>query len=710
MLKQKLFKFKPNKFIANYFFFCLFFFTFFASGMVDSQDGFQYLAITRRMYYDHTFELPVKKPPHNVHMNIFPGKDGKIYSPTGLGYSLAFLPAVMFEDLFLKLSGREPLATFPLESDWPVLLVASMTNAFFGAILVVTLYQYLKSFNINHKRSLLLSFIAMVSTNLFVYTKHVYPHMMFVSFLTLAFYLLRQYSLKKQKKHLFFSGLAYGVVIITYNPTFVLPALPFALYYLLLTKVKFNLKKIKSNIKILKQIIIDAFYGFLGILPFWLIYSCFNTVRFGNATSAGYGSSAGTKLPLIPPPYVIIEGIWGVLFSPGRSIFIYTPLLLMLFLFWWKLKKRLIPEIISFSLLSLIYVLMIGINRGAEDFLAWHGEVSWGNRYMIVIIPFLFILIANIYQTLSKYNKYFAFLPLVLIGLYVQSLGILFPYQIKRGALPNDIYINEDSLNFGEYPNFIPRYSAVFKMSKVLFKRLKNIKNIYDHGDYNLKLYDGYDSPFDLGWTKWRGTMPTAHISFDNNKKDKIHDLTLQFRNHQLIPSSTYSAQISFNLNDQNLDQSTIIIPADKDQEAKLQFSTDILKDQNNILKVDTNYIGTSSAQLKKKQTIFLQIIRINGLAQNINTLDYPYVSPISESLYGTEYHYWGNEEQNLWEIWNVHSRVFEETFDLWWLRPLHYWDFPKDVFSVLFTLNIIGIVFFGNKIWIHILFKAKTE
>ncbi|MGD9129825.1 MAG: hypothetical protein PVJ09_05055 [Candidatus Woesebacteria bacterium] len=708
-------KFNLNRFIVNYFFFCFFFFTFFASGMVDSQDGFQYLTIARRMYYDHTFEMPIEgSPNNNLAMNSRPGKDGKIYSMTGLAYSLAFIPAVIIEDFFLKLANQKPLSGFPLQSDWPILLVASMTNAFFGALLVVTLYQYLRSFAISHKQSIFLSFIAMLSTNLFVYTKHVYPHMMFTSFLTLAFYFIRLHSLRNKKiknkllkaKYLFFAGLSYGVVIITYNPTFIFSALPLILYYLLLEKQKFNLKKIKLNIKILKQIIIDAFYALLGILPFCLIYFYFNIIRFGSAIYTGYDASL--TISKFPAPYVIFEGIWGVLFSPGRSIFVYSPILLMLIFFWWKLKKNLSPEIVSFFLLTLIYVYFIGTNKGGPNFLVWHGEMSWGNRYMVAILPFLFILIAKIYQNLSRYNKYLVFFPLVIVGLYVQLLGIFLPYQLKRGALPADVFINEVNLNYGEYPNFIPRYSAIFKMSKIMLKRLIKLRSIYDHGDYNLRLYDGYDSPLNLGWTKIRELMPNAYMSFDDNNKNKIRDLSLQFKNYQMEQTSTYSAQISFNLNNHDLVESTIVVPANENRKINLQLSEEKFKNKNNILRIDTHYIGTSSARLKDKQIVSLENMQINDLSQNIDTLNYPYVSPISASLYGTEYHYWGNKEQDPWEIWRVHSRIFEQTFDLWWLRPFHYWDLPKNLFFVLFILNLIGIGFFARKIYTTTLFNKS--
>src|SRR3990167_7574306 len=136
-----------KRFTILYFFFATSFFAFFSSGFVDSQDGFQYLAVARRMYYDKTFALPEEEfPEKNVHMTSDVGNEGKRYSPTGLGYTLALIPAVFAEDIYLKATDVNPITAFPLQSDWPVLLFASFTNAFLGGFLAVILNLYISTF------------------------------------------------------------------------------------------------------------------------------------------------------------------------------------------------------------------------------------------------------------------------------------------------------------------------------------------------------------------------------------------------------------------------------------------------------------------------------------------------------------------------------------------------------------------------------------
>jgi hypothetical protein len=685
-----------KRFLVAYFFAIFFFLTFFSSGFVDSQDGFQYLAIARRIYYDHTFEMPLATfPDHNIPMSASEPVNGKYYSPTGLGYTLALLPAVVIEDLFNKAAGVQPIAAFPLQNDWPVLLFASMTNAVWGAWLVVGLYLYFRLLKIDHFQSVLMSFALTIGTNLLPYTKHTFAQMMFTSCLTWSFLLLKKYHLSGKWWWLVASGFSFGLVIISYNPTFLFVVPAFGLYYLALRdfKIGFNYQSIT---KVVKTFVTDLVLGIAGGFPLLLLYVWFNQVRFGGAASTGYMGAAQQALTGNFPTYVIIEGIWGLLFSPGKSIVLYSPILLVLLLFWFKLKRSLLPEIIAASTLFITYLWYIGTLLGGVDFLVWHGDSSWGPRYLLPVLPLLLVLVGYLYTQLSKWQKIGIFFPLILLGFGINFLGMVLPYQLRFKGLQTDAEFNNRNFNVYEYGNEIPRYAPAFRMAKILGQRLKQIDTLYDHGPYDVRLIDGFDQPFDLGWMVWRGLRPYSVISFDQSEKTPIETISVQIKNHQMDTTSSQSARFRFVLNGQPLNvasTTSATLVAGLEKEFLFDLKQVTLLTQDNLLSFESSFESSTAAQLEEKQALFLQILRINTLPQNIATIDYPYVSQVSKNTYGSSYHYWGNYEPNPWPTWHMHSGVYEQTFDFWCLRPFHYWDLPKSFFAGLFGFNMLGLV-----------------
>ena len=179
-----------KKLFLCYFVFLFSLLSIFSAGVIDSIDGFQYLVVARSIYYKGAptappYEYSERK---NIHMSVVTGKDGKTYSLTGLGFSLAYLPAVAITDIVYKIYGIDPSVHFPLENDWLIFLTAGFTNAFFGALLGIILFAYFLTLGLSKKQAILMSIISIIATNLFVYTKHSMAHMMFVAFYDLPIF------------------------------------------------------------------------------------------------------------------------------------------------------------------------------------------------------------------------------------------------------------------------------------------------------------------------------------------------------------------------------------------------------------------------------------------------------------------------------------------------------------------------------------------
>ena len=266
-----------RKSVIYYFLFLFFLLSIFASGVIDSQDGFQYLAVARNIYYKGEPTAPSPEDYYkgkNIHMSTEIAANGKPYSPTGLGFSLAMIPAVALTDIFYKIYHVSPPVYFPLEADWLILMTANFTNCFFAAGLGIIFFLYFLTLGLNKKQSFLMSFISIFTTNLFAYSKHIFAHMMFITLLGGSFLAIKYYSLTKKRVYLVISGLAYGLMIITYNQSFIFTLPSYLIYYFMLNNSKIDLKKIKQSL-------FNGVFVLIGIIPFSYLYSWYNAIRDG---------------------------------------------------------------------------------------------------------------------------------------------------------------------------------------------------------------------------------------------------------------------------------------------------------------------------------------------------------------------------------------------------------------------------------------------
>ena len=132
---------------------------------------------------------------------------------------------------------------------------------------------------------------------------------------------------------------------------------------------------------------------FIASLPRLVIYALptllvalglvgFNFARFGSLTETGY-----TQELLFRAPWV---GGFGLLFSPGRGLFIFSPVMLLLF-FGLRPAWRRLPRAYFWLIgaMCLFYWLFYG------SWFAWGGTWGWGPRFLLPILPLLMLFVAE---------------------------------------------------------------------------------------------------------------------------------------------------------------------------------------------------------------------------------------------------------------------------------------------------------------------------
>jgi hypothetical protein len=186
-------------------------------------------------------------------------------------------------------------------------------------------------------------------------------------FLTLTLYCLVK-SLE-QPRFATYAGLALGSAIMC-RPSNVIMVIPIAAYVLFRQR--------------------HQFVGFcLAAFPPFLAFLTYNMIYNGSAVSTGFAigiidpsrlRALGAHLFKTP----LHEGLAGVLFSPSRGLFIYSPILVLAcigIVVVWKDFKRALLKYLSF--VPLLTILL------AAKWINWWGGGSYGPRLLADITPFL---------------------------------------------------------------------------------------------------------------------------------------------------------------------------------------------------------------------------------------------------------------------------------------------------------------------------------
>ena len=133
------------------------------------------------------------------------------------------------------------------------------------------------------------------------------------------------------------------------------------------------------------------------------------------------------------------DGLYGLLLSPGKSLFLYAPPLLLSVLglpFFLRAKGRLA---FVFVATPLVYLLVYG-SKGV-----WHGG-GWGPRYLVPALPFLALWALPVWDAVLRPGRgrgtvalRAAAAVLVVVGVGVQLLGVAKQVTFPASAAPTQV-------------------------------------------------------------------------------------------------------------------------------------------------------------------------------------------------------------------------------------------------------------------------------
>ncbi|NUM80004.1 hypothetical protein HUU42_04290 [bacterium] len=430
-----------------------------AGGRVASSDENGFFLEVQSLVEQQTLAIP-----EGIINNGVYGKDGRYYLGGGIGFSLVALPFYII--------GKLAIAILPIPDAYHIFILKgafSLTNQFLTALLAVMFFMYARSFNYSTRLAFFLTAALIFSTNIFPYAKSAMREPLLTLSLLGIFFFLRQFELNRKISFLHAAGFCFALLIHT-KLVFIVLLPVIAIYFSHTVNgpyLPWRSNWPKNLLSIMWNQTNSKFYFamYLWLLVAFGGMALYNFVQFGNIFSSGYTEKGQ---PFTNPLWV---GVYGLLFSSGKSFFLYAPVTVLTFVSFRNFAKE---HRIEACVFVSIFLIMLIVHA---KFFSWAGDGSWGPRYLIPLLPFCVVIAGKRLQNSLEQRRNFS--KLAAIALFLLGIGI------QTGG--TSVYLGSYLRWIGEYPfttnfsdpeflyksHFIPNYSPVTGHWKLLFVSLQ---------------------------------------------------------------------------------------------------------------------------------------------------------------------------------------------------------------------------------------------
>jgi hypothetical protein len=165
-----------------------------------------------------------------------------------------------------------------------------------------------------------------------------------------------------------------------------------------------------------RALLLVASVSVAASVPLGAIYLYYNYLRWGSIFSTGYGiafAGTGVSTPVGVLHESPLVGLFGMFLSPGKSIFLYSPPLLVALLGFPRFVRR-----FRHVAVAMLLTVLPGLYVHAQ-MISWAGDYAWGPRYMtfalgVLLVPAGF-LVQDWLENLQKLRRWAAVASLLVI-------------------------------------------------------------------------------------------------------------------------------------------------------------------------------------------------------------------------------------------------------------------------------------------------------
>ena len=408
----------------------LFFFSVYVltgQGSIQSADGKIMFLLTQAMVENHSVSFS-----EIVSLSDTPGPQ---YSKYGLGMSVLAIPFYLFGKLLSFLLG--------IEASLATQFTVSMINAMLTALSCLMVFRIAtERFEFTLRIGLFLALGFGLSTIAWYYSEDFMSEPATTFFLLSAVYWVT--GKDRATRDLLWAGTFLALAVSCRLAALVV--IPGFIFYQWMVWAELAEKDIK-------QLVMDLLRPAIPVVAVLMLIMIYNYLRFGGPLETGYEKISGRFL----------LGFFGILFSPGKSLFLFNPLTLfgcLAFMFFLREQRK---TALLFGWLVVSHLVLFSFWH------SWQGGMSWGPRLMLVVLPYLILPIGFLLREHKQAVKIPVLLALV-VGILIQLPSVT--VNVAR-------YYYEMSRDFGSLGHdqilFSPEYSQLLGQSKqvaVVFENL----------------------------------------------------------------------------------------------------------------------------------------------------------------------------------------------------------------------------------------------
>ncbi len=347
---------------------------------------------------------------HSLVIPLIPGEgitgvDGKPYSQFEMGYGLLVVPFFAF--------GRV-VSTFLSFGDpnWVPVLFVSLSNPVITSLTCLVLFWLARTLGMTRQYAFITTILYGMGTIALPYSRGLYREPTQACTLVGTVFALVRFRHTRDLRWVWIAGTFFGYLALTKVANLFM--LPIFLVFLLFVSRGSNQGSRLGRL---------ALHAVAFMIPVGLLLTfqgAVNLVKFGNFFNIGpynYGN---------PIPYFsigkVIQGVSGLLFSPTKSAFLFSPAFALFAPTWFAMLRKQRGEAL------LVLSLVVGNILFSGLYVYWDGGAYWGPRYLVLITPLMVVPIGvALQEATGRWKNMWMVLTAIalVVGLVVQMLGSL---------------------------------------------------------------------------------------------------------------------------------------------------------------------------------------------------------------------------------------------------------------------------------------------